>query len=330
MSAQPHLGIIGAGAWGTALAVLANRAGSRATLLVRNAAVRTRMETQRENTTYLPKQFIDPAITITEQMAQLKPCSALVLAVPAQALRSVLMPLSDQVAAGTPILIATKGIERGSMLLMSELVQLFLTQNPLAIISGPNFADEAAAGKPTAAVISSFHRGAVEQFSFALSGTYFRLYPDDDPVGVQLCGALKNVLAIAAGITQGQGLGENARAAVITRGMAEIGRVIAAKGGKPETVMGLAGIGDMLLSCSSAKSRNYALGVVIGKAGRMKEEIAKGGKLTEGVATAESARQLAASLSVDAPIMQAVHSILSGQQPVAEAVQTLLKRPISG
>lgn len=325
---QPHLGVVGAGAWGTALAVLANRAGAKVTLWARNQATAEAIAEARVNATYLPEQFIDPAITITHQLADLKSCDGLVLSVPAQSLRSVLMPMSDQVAGKTPLLIATKGIERGSVLLMSELVQLFLPQNPVAVISGPNFADEAASGKPTATVIASTNLTIAEHFSGMLGGRYFRIYTQDDPVGVQLCGALKNVIAIAAGMSDGQGLGENARAAVITRGMAEIARLVQAKGGKHTTLLGLAGVGDMLLTCSSPRSRNYALGFAIGRAGDMAKISLKRTGVMEGVATAESAHHLARNLLVEAPILHAVQAVLAGQTSVSETIANLLQRPV--
>jgi len=325
---QPHVGVVGAGAWGTALAVLANRAGSKVTLWARNQASAEAIAHARVNAAYLPDQFIDPAITITHQLADLKHCDGLVLAVPAQSLRSVLMPMSDYVASRTPLLIATKGIERGSVLLMSELVQLLLPQNPVAVISGPNFADEAASGKPTASVIASHNLNVAEQFSNMLSGRYFRIYTQDDPIGVQLCGALKNVIAIAAGISDGQKLGENARAAVITRGMAEMARLLQAKGGKITSLLGLAGAGDILLTCNSPHSRNFALGYAIGQAGDMAKISLKRSGVMEGVATAESAYHLARNLLIDAPIIHAVQEVLAGQSNVSETVLNLLQRPV--
>ena len=322
-SEMPHVGVIGAGAWGTALAILANRAGSKATLWTRNAQVIESIRSRRENAQYLSDQFIDPAIEITEATGFLADCDMLVMTIPAQSLRTVSISLSDSVPANVPVVLATKGIERGSLMLMSEVLQSILPYNPVAVLSGPNFAREAAAGLPTATTLAMHQTHLADKIAFALGGKYFRLYLNDDPIGTQIGGAVKNVLAIACGIVEGRGLGENARAALITRGMVEISRLARAKGGKEETLMGLSGIGDMMLTCMSAKSRNYSLGVSIGR-GTMR---ASGG-LTEGVATAESVSQLARKLGVAMPIAFAVNDILSGHIQVSTAIERLLERPL--
>ncbi|MES2985031.1 MAG: NAD(P)H-dependent glycerol-3-phosphate dehydrogenase [Pseudomonadota bacterium] len=322
-SGEPQVGVIGAGAWGTALAILANRAGSHTTLWTRNPQVIDSIHARRENAQYLPDQFIDPAIAVTDDSAFVSACDMLVVTIPAQSLRTVAISLSDKVPANVPIIVATKGIERGSLMLMSEVLQSILPHNPYAILSGPNFAREAAAGLPTATTLATHHAHLTDKMIFALGGKYFRLYVNDDPIGTQIGGAVKNVLAIAAGIVEGRGLGENARAALITRGLVEMTRLARAKGGSEETLMGLSGIGDMMLTCMSTKSRNYALGVAIGRGG-----IARGGALTEGVATAESVSQLARKLGVAMPIAFAVHEVLSGAVPVAAAIEKLLERPV--
>ena len=322
-SAEPHVGVIGAGAWGTALAILANRAGSRVTLWTRNRQVMESLATTRENAQYLPGQFIDPAIAVTDDTAFIAECDLLILTIPAQSLRTVAISLSDLVPAQLPLIIAGKGIERGSLMLMSEVVGSILPHNPYAILSGPNFAREAAAGLPTATTLATHHANLAEKITFALGGKYFRMYLNDDPIGTQVVGATKNVLAIASGIVDGHGLGENARAALITRGLVEISRLVKAKGGQEETLMGLAGLGDVLLSCTSRTSRNYALGVAIGRGGQ-----ARSSNLTEGVATAESVTQLARKLGVAMPIASAVSAILGGHTPVAVAIEKLLERPM--
>ena len=261
MSAEtPHVGVIGAGAWGTALAILANRAGSKATLWTRNAQVIDSIRSRRENAQYMPEQFIDPAIEVTDKTDFLASCDMLVMTIPAQSLRTVAISLSDSIPSHVPLILATKGIERGSLMLMSEVLQSILPYNPLAILSGPNFAREAAMGLPTATTLALHQTALADKITFALGGKYFRLYVNDDPIGTQIGGAVKNVLAIAAGIVEGRGLGENARAGLITRGVVEMARLAKAKGGSAETLMGLSGMGDMLLSCTSSKSRNYALG----------------------------------------------------------------------
>lgn len=331
LETDPHIGVIGAGAWGTALAMLANRAGSRVTLWTRNERVLQSVLDRRENAQYLPDIFIDPAINITAELEALGQCNALIVTIPAQSMRTVMISLSDIVPASVPIVIASKGIERGSLMLMSEVIQSITPHNPVAILSGPNFAREAAEGLPTATTLATHHDAVAGQLIFALGGKYFRLYRNDDPVGTQVGGALKNVLAIAAGIVEGRGLGENARSAIITRGIAEMARFSRAKGGQEETLMGLSGIGDILLTCTSPKSRNYTLGETIGRhiTTVTPEALSVRGHLTEGVATAESVAQLARKLGVGMPIMFAVHDILSGRVAIDEAIERLLERPLA-
>ncbi len=330
-SAYSHLGVVGAGAWGTALALLANRAGTRTTVFTRNEYVIQSVTQTRMNAAYLPDAFLDPSISITSNMAELSGCDAVLVSIPAQSLRTVVITISDLVSSQTPIILATKGIERGSLLLMSEVTQSIMPINPLAVISGPNFAVEAAAGLPTATALATHHPHVAEQVNYMMSGKFFRIYTNDDPIGTQIGGALKNVLAIACGIAIGRGLGENARAALLTRGLVEIGRLARAKGGREETLMGLAGLGDAMLSCSSEKSRNYALGVAIGKGGDAKPATSTGrGTLHEGVATAESAFHLAQKLGVHMPIIHVVHDVLRGNLPVSGAIEKLLERPATG
>lgn len=319
----PHVGVIGAGAWGTALAILANRAGSKVTLWTRNGQVVESIKARRENMQYLPEQIIDPAIEVTDSTDFIASCDMLIITIPAQSLRTVAISLSDSVPSQLPLILATKGIERGSLMLMSEVMQNILPHNPLAILSGPNFAREAAAGLPTATTLALYQTAFADRITYALGGKLFRLYVNNDPIGTQIGGAVKNVLAIAAGIVEGRGLGENARAALITRGVVEIARLAKAKGGKEETLMSLAGIGDITLSCMSPKSRNYALGVNIGR-GTMRVR----GGLTEGVATAESVAQLARKLGVAMPISTAVHEVLSGHLEIGTAIERLLERPL--
>lgn len=319
----PQVGIIGAGAWGTALAILANRAGSKATLWTRNAQVIESIKARRENAQYLPDQFIDPMIEVTDKTDFIAQCDILIITIPAQSLRTVAISLSDAVPSHIPLILATKGIERGSLMLMSEVVQSILPHNPIAVLSGPNFAREAAEGLPTASTLALYTTALADKISYALGGKYFRLYVNNDPVGTQIGGAVKNVLAIAAGIVEGRGLGENARAALITRGVVEIARLAKAKGGSEDTLMGLSGIGDIMLTAMSKKSRNYTLGVAIGQ-----DALFRNPGLTEGVATAESVTQLARKLGVAMPIAFAVHEVLTGQMKVGTAIERLLERPL--
>ncbi len=328
---DPHIGVIGAGAWGTALAMLANRSGSRATLWTRNEQVASAITARRENAQYLPDIFIDPAIAVTQDNEVLAACDMLIITIPAQSVRTVAIALSDIVRAEIPLVIATKGIERGSLMFMSEIVQSIMPHNPYAILSGPNFAREVAEGKPAASVIATHSPSLAEVLTFALGGKHFRLYSNDDPLGTQVGGALKNVLAIAAGIVDGRGMGENARAALITRGIGEMARFAKAKGGKEETLMGLAGFGDIILSCTSTKSRNYALGSVLGRIGSASlsdSMLTRATGLTEGVATSESVSRLARTLGVNMPILSVVHEVLGGQLSIDAAIERLLGRPV--
>lgn len=325
-----RVGVIGAGAWGTALAILAHRAGNFVHLWSRNPNVLDSVRAHRSNENYLPGVFIDPAIQVTDDLALACRADVLLVAIPSQSVRSTCIALSDLIDTQTPIVLATKGIERGSLMLMSEIVQQILPENPVAILSGPNFADEAARGLPTATTLACADTVLADKLLFTLGGKWFRPYVSNDVIGAQVGGAVKNVIAIAAGIVIGRGLGENAKAALITRGLAEISRLCLIKGGKLETLMGLSGIGDVMLTCSSPKSRNMALGLAIGQGQRPSVASSPGGKgLTEGVFTADSVTDLARKLGISMPICQAVHQILYQNADVEETLHTMLERPFT-
>lgn len=325
-----HVGVLGSGAWGTALAVLANRAASKVTLWTRNPDMTAAIKHSRYNEKYLPGVFIDPAIVVTDSLAEVSQCDALILCIPSQSLRSTCIALSDLLSTSVPIMIATKGIERGSLLLMSELVSSILPENPVAILSGPNFADEAAKGLPTATTIACADQVLGERLMYVLGGKLFRPYLSDDVIGTQIGGAVKNVVAIACGIAVGCELGENAKAALITRGLAEMARLVKAKGGQYQTLMGLSGIGDLVLTCNSPKSRNMALGLELGKGAPVEEVLSRPRfGVTEGVGTADSVSHLAQNLGVAMPICDAIHGILKGRLSVKETIHKMLDRPFS-
>lgn len=324
------IGVVGAGAWGTALAVLARRAGTDVTLWSRNPNVIEPIQQKRMNDAYLPNIYIDPTIQVTDRLQDLSRSDTLILAIPAQYLRSVCIMLSDLIDTDLPLVISTKGIERGSLALMSEVVSTILPSNPLAILSGPNFADEAAKGLPTATTLACQDKDLGERLLYAIGGKHFRPYLSDDLIGTQIGGAVKNVIAIACGIALGRGMGENARAALITRGLAEMTRLCLSKGGKPETLMGLSGIGDLLLTCSSDKSRNTSLGMEIGRSGNVDDIIPKQRRgVTEGIATAESVTQLAQKLGIAMPICFAVQQILYEHSSINDTIAQLLERPFT-
>jgi len=331
MSADNYrVGVIGGGAWGTALAILANRAGSEVTFATRNSNVIEAIRDHRTNDVYLPSVFIDPGIAISDKIPDVCDHDLVIIAVPSNVVRSVCISISDMLPIHTPVVIASKGIERGSLMLMSEVVKSILPHNPVAVISGPNFADEAARGIPTATTIACADKELWDKLIYAIGGRLFRPYMTTDLIGTQIGGAVKNVIAIACGIAIGKGFGENARAAIVTRGFAEMSRLALAKGGKYETLMGLSGLGDLILTCGSPKSRNMSFGIALGE-GKNKDDIllSRGRTATEGVVAAESVARLARKLSVPMPICDAVYRILHEDTPLEKAIGELLERPFA-
>ncbi|NBO19080.1 MAG: NAD(P)-dependent glycerol-3-phosphate dehydrogenase, partial [Proteobacteria bacterium] len=306
------VGVIGGGAWGTALSILANRAGSEVTLCTRNLNVIQAIQERRTNDAYLPGVFIDPAITLTDKLIDICRHDLIILAAPSHTMRSVCIALSDLLPTNIPIMIACKGIERGSLMLMGEIAKSILPKNPLSVISGPNFADEAARGLPTATTIACAEQQHWDMLVQAIGGRLFRPY----------------LIAIACGIAIGKNFGENARAAIVTRGFMEMARLTIAKGGKHETLMGLSGMGDLILTCGSTKSRNMSFGMAIGQ-GKNKDEVllSRGRTATEGVIAAESVHKLAKKLGVAMPITEAVYHILYENSDVHQTVDSLLGRP---
>ncbi len=330
MKKNYSVGVIGGGAWGTALSILANRAGSSVMLGTRNSNVVQSIQEKRSNEVYLPSIFIDPNIKVTDRLLDVCRSDVLILAVPANVLRSACIHISDMLDTSVPVVIASKGIERGSLMLMSEVATSILPKNPIGIISGPNFADEAAKGLPTATTIASTDNAVLDMLTYAIGGRLFRPYTTNDIIGTQIGGAAKNVVAIACGIALGKQMGENAKAALITRGFAEIARLAIAKGGKYETLMGLSGLGDLLLTCGSTKSRNMSFGVSIGQ-GKKKDDIlqTRGRTATEGVIVSESVSKLARKLDVPMPICDSIYRILFEDAPLDQIIQDLLERPFS-
>ena len=323
-----QIGVIGAGAWGTALAVIANRAGSKVTLWARNPHVLESIRVKRTNDVYLPDIFLDPSIEVTDNLTKACICDLLIVALPSQHMRATCISLSDHLDVSTPIVIATKGIERGSLALMSEVVSAILPKNPLAVLSGPNFASEAAQGLPTATSIACQNERLASQIVYSIGGKYFRPYHTDDIIGVQIGGAVKNVIAIACGIAMGCGFGENARAALITRGLAEAARLCVARGGRQETLMGLSGVGDFVLTCSSEKSRNLSFGLDLSHLGAKVKQPIENPKerLAEGILTSDSVAELAKKIGISMPICKSVRDILHGDVEINKTIQSLLDR----
>lgn len=317
-----RIGIVGAGAWGTALAVVAREAGREVVLWARRGSLARSIAETGRNPDYLPGIALGPGIAATADPAEAAGADALLLAVPAQAVRGTCALLAPHLAPSAPVAVCAKGIERETAKTMSEVIAEALPANPAAILSGPTFAAEVARGQPAAVTLACRDIEIAERLAGALATPSFRPYHSDDVAGAEIGGAVKNVLAIACGIVEGRGLGENARAALITRGLAEMTRLARARGGRAETMMGLAGLGDLTLTCASRTSRNYSHGVALG-AGRK----AEGGTVVEGVATSAAAVRLAGRHGVEMPIAEAVAAILHDGADIDAVVAGLLARP---
>jgi glycerol-3-phosphate dehydrogenase (NAD(P)+) len=320
--------VMGGGAWGTALAMVAQRAGSQSTLWVKDNDLAHTMRQQRVNVKHLADVLIDPSIQITANLQDACYANIMVIAVPAQALREALEKFKPYLKPDTYIILASKGIEAESGLLMSEVAREIIPDHVLAILSGPNFADEVARNLPSATTLATEDETIGIWLAHSFSSLNFRVYTSQDIIGAQVAGALKNVLAIAAGILEGRNLGANARAALITRGLAEITRLVVAKGGKPETMLGLTGVGDLCLTCSSEKSRNMQFGKSLGLGASLEEVCSNSSKIVEGMPTAQSLMLLAQELRIEVPICKAVHGILYQGLDIDIAISQLLNRPL--
>ena len=323
-----RLAIIGAGAWGTALSVVARRAGSTPVLWARDRAIVTAINERHENPLLLPGVILDSAIIATNDIdAATANAEAAVLAIPTQFLRSAIRTLRTGLPSGLPVLHCSKGIEAESLKTMSEISAELLPNSPFAVLSGPTFAGEVARGLPTAVAIASHDAALARAFIGALGSSRFRPYWSDDPNGVEIGGAVKNVIAIGCGTVVGRGLGENARAALITRGLAEMIRMGLAKGAHAETFRGLSGIGDLVLTCSTAQSRNYALGLALGQGQTLGEALAGRRSVVEGVATAAAVSGLAERIGIEMPISAAVEAVLHRGASIDTTIDDLLSRP---
>jgi glycerol-3-phosphate dehydrogenase (NAD(P)+) len=323
-----RLAIIGAGAWGMALAVAAHRAGSSATIWARDPTIAAAVASRGENPVYLPGVSLDRAIRATaDRVEAMAGADAALIVVPAQFLREVLAIFVPHLPPGLPLLLCAKGIETGSLKTMSEIVGELRPEQPAAVLSGPSFAAEVARGLPTAVTIASRDPAVARFFAAALGSPRFRPYLSEDPIGVEIGGAVKNVLAIACGIVDGLGLGDNARAALITRGLAEMTRLGMAKGARAETFAGLSGLGDLVLTCGGAQSRNHALGVSLGRGQNLAAALAGRRSVVEGVASAASVTALAMGLGVEMPIVAAVDAVLHHGKAIVPAIEELLARP---
>ena len=325
--AYSHIAILGAGAWGTALAAVAARAGRRVTLWGRDGGLLVDISGG-ENSKYLPGVELPEDISVTSSLAVAAGGEIIVLAAPAQGTRALLAQLKPLLPAGTPLAISAKGIEQDSGKLMPELVAEAAPGHPVAILSGPSFAREVAAGLPTAITIAGPNEIAA-RLQATLSTPSFRPYVSDDVVGVALGGAAKNVYAIACGVVEGMGLGENARAALLARSFAELARLGEALGARRETLMGLSGLGDLVLSATSNSSRNFAAGVELGRGKSATVLAAPGHALAEGLATAPALAARAKTAGVEMPIAEAMADLIAGTLPLAEAMARLMSRKLT-
>jgi glycerol-3-phosphate dehydrogenase (NAD(P)+) len=322
-----RIAIVGAGAWGTALSLVARRAGGQPVLWARESEVVQAINTRHENPLFLPGVSLDPEVRATADMDDLLQSEIVVLVTPAQFLRPTLQKLAPRFTEPRPCIVCAKGIERGTLALMSEVVAEAAPGWPVAVLSGPTFAAEVARDLPTAVTLACADPVLGERLARAIGTRRFRVYLADDVIGAELGGAVKNVIAIACGITIGRGLGDNARAALITRGLAEMVRLGLARGAKIATMMGLSGLGDLTLTCNSAQSRNLSLGLALGKGEKLADVLARGVSVSEGVFSAEAVRGLAGRHGVEMPICLAVDAVLNHGADIDATIESLLDRP---
>jgi glycerol-3-phosphate dehydrogenase (NAD(P)+) len=322
------VGIIGGGAWGTALAQSLRRSGREVVLWAREPEVVAGINERHLNAAFLPEVALDPAIRATGKLAELGHSDALMLVAPAQYVRAVSEQLKPHLRKGQPIVQCAKGIEQQNGRLMGEVLDETVPEAPRAVLSGPSFAADVARGLPTALTIACASEPMGRVLAERLGNRSLRLYWTSDLVGVELGGALKNVLAIAAGIVDGKGLGASAHAALVTRGFAELRRFGEALGARPETLTGLSGLGDLILTCGSAQSRNMSLGRALGQGQSLAQALGGRTAVTEGVYTAIAVRRIAAEKGIEMPICSAVCDIVEGRLSVADAIGRLMQRPL--
>lgn len=321
-------GVIGAGAWGTALAQVAARAGLDVVLQARETEVVESITARRVNEAFLPGVTLEDRISVTGDLADLADCDVILAVPPAQHMRSTLTAFAAHHRAGVPIMLCSKGVERGSLKLMTDVLAETIPAAPAAVLSGPSFAGEVARGLPSAVTLACADEALGEELMWTLSAPGFRPYLATDLIGAEVGGAIKNVLAIACGLSEGKGLGRSAHAAIITRGFAEMTRMGVALGGQAETVAGLCGLGDLVLTCSSPQSRNMSLGLALGQGQTVEQALAGKRSVAEGYESAPAVRELAAKMGVDMPICLAVAALLGGETTVEALIDNLLSRPL--
>jgi glycerol-3-phosphate dehydrogenase (NAD(P)+) len=320
--------IIGAGAWGTALALAAFRAGSQVTIWSISLDEVDTINSRHENISRLPGIALDPKLQATTDSQKAALADAIILAPPAQYMRSTCKVFQKFISSHIPLVIASKGIENGTSLLMSEVVREFFPQNPLLVLTGPSFAMEVAKELPTAVVLAAETISLSQKMAALLSSRYFRLYASDDIIGTQIGGACKNIIAIVCGIVEGMGQGDNARAALISRGLAEITRLGCAMGAKIETFLGLSGVGDIILTSLGDQSRNKTFGLALGRGTSVAELLADQTTLTEGVHTVIGTVALAEKYHVDMPLTLAMFELFYKGGDIKALTENILNRPL--
>lgn len=325
---MPRVAVLGAGSWGTALAVHLGRVGHDVRLWARDSQTVRDIRNRRANVVYLPNVLLPDGVTPTDSLEEAaRDTDLIVSAIPSHGCRAVMRAVRPHLVPGTILVSATKGLESETMLRMSEVIaQEAGDGHPVAVLSGPSFALEVAQQRPTAVLIASNDSIAMDRVQAEFRGSYFRLYGSDDVVGVELCGALKNVIAIAAGVVEGSGLGQNALAALITRGLAEIARLTSAAGGRRETPAGLSGLGDLVLTCTGSLSRNRHVGIELARGRNLHDIIASMKMVAEGVRTTGAALALAGRHGVELPIATQMAEVLDGRIDVRAGLDALMLR----
>jgi glycerol-3-phosphate dehydrogenase (NAD(P)+) len=326
--ALQSVGIVGAGAWGTALAITSRRAGRDVLVWAYEPQTLSDINQNHRNETYLPGVALDPAIEATGRLNEVANCDLLLIVTPAQHVREIAEELAPYLKPSQPLVICSKGIEQTTGKLISQVLAEIVPECEVSVLSGPSFAAEVARGLPAAVTLATAEEAQGRALSYALSHLPFRCYWSDDVIGAEIGGAVKNVYAIAAGIVAGKQFGASAHAALVTRGFAEMVRFGAALGARPETLTGLSGLGDLVLTCGSPQSRNMTLGIELGQGKSLKQALGNRPTVTEGVYTASALVEMAAARDIDMPIAQAVHAVISGQATVDEAIGALLARPL--
>ncbi len=328
LPSSPSIGVLGAGAWGTALAQSLACGGRAVLLQAREEDVAQSIALKRENAAFLPGVPLSPLLDVTTDPEACAVRDILLVVTPAQHVRGAVENIRTSIQNGAPVILCAKGIEIQSGLLLSTIAQEILPQAKIGLLSGPTFAREIALGLPGAATLALPDPHDARALAQVLGNKTFRLYPSDDVIGVETGGADKNVIAIAAGIVAGRGLGDTARAAIVTRGLAEIARLAVTLGGRRETVMGLSGMGDLILTATSLQSRNYSLGFALGQGRPLTDILAERHAVTEGLHTTRAVQALATAKSVDMPVCRVMHACLCEGLSLDEGMDSLLSRPV--